>query len=110
MVEAENAVLRERVEQLERLLADHYAPPVEWRLTQHEARVFGVLRARELATKDAILAGLYGHLAGDAPEAKIVDVFICKLRKKLQPFGIVIETIWGQGYRLAAESRARVAA
>jgi len=44
---------------------------------------------------------LYGGM--DEPEAKIIDVFICKLRKKL---GTVcdgeqyIQTVWGSGYRL----------
>ncbi len=37
----------------------------------------------------------------DEPEAKIIDVFICKLRKKLSAYTAgknYIETVWGQGY------------
>ncbi len=36
----------------------------------------------------------------DEPEIKIVDVFVCKLRKKLTSAGFEtpIETVWGQGY------------
>ena len=46
-----------------------------------------------------------GHLYGgmDEPDQKIIDVFICKLRKKLmQASGgkDYIETIWGRGYVL----------
>jgi two-component system cell cycle response regulator CtrA len=47
------------------------------------------------------LNNLYGGL--DEPEAKIIDVFICKLRRKLsrasngQDF---IQTVWGRGYIL----------
>ena len=39
----------------------------------------------------------------DEPDIKIVDVFVCKLRKKLAEAsgGLdYIETIWGQGYML----------
>jgi len=54
-----------------------------------------------LVTKNAFLDHLYGGI--DEPEIKIIDVFICKLRKKLEdaldgePF---IETVWGRGYRV----------
>ena len=51
-------------------------------------------------TKEMFLNHLYGGL--DEPEAKIIDVFICKLRKKLSANGghDYIETIWGRGYTL----------
>jgi two-component system cell cycle response regulator CtrA len=42
----------------------------------------------------------------DEPEMKIIDVFICKLRKKLQVFGAghLISTVWGRGYMLRDEA------
>jgi two-component system, cell cycle response regulator CtrA len=38
----------------------------------------------------------------DEPEVKIIDVFICKLRKKLAQAGVenVIGTVWGRGYMM----------
>ena len=39
----------------------------------------------------------------DEPEPKIIDVFICKLRRKLEVAGargVSIDTVWGQGYIL----------
>ena len=50
------------------------------------------------------------HLAscpGEYPEThpKIIDVQICKMRRKLTPIGISIETVWGEGYRLAGDAR-----
>ena len=38
----------------------------------------------------------------DEPEVKIIDVFICKLRKKLAQAGAgdLIGTVWGRGYVL----------
>jgi two-component system cell cycle response regulator CtrA len=49
-------------------------------------------------SKEAILDHLYGGL--DEPNPKIIDVFICKIRKKLQAMGVedFIETNWGRGY------------
>jgi two-component system cell cycle response regulator CtrA len=54
-------------------------------------------------TKEMFLAHLYG--GRDEPEMKIIDVFICKLRRKLSDAGAagIIETVWGRGYTIAAE-------
>jgi two-component system cell cycle response regulator CtrA len=59
------------------------------------------------------LSHLYGGM--DEPETKIIDVFICKLRKKLASASVgknYIETIWGRGYvmREQAEAAARISA
>ena len=55
-------------------------------------------------TKEMFLAHLYG--GQDEPEMKIIDVFICKLRRKLSDAGAppVIETVWGRGYTIANEA------
>ncbi len=57
-----------------------------------------VLRKGMVLTKEAFLNHLYGGM--DEPEMKIIDVFICKLRKKLALAGAdnVIGTVWGRGY------------
>lgn len=54
-------------------------------------------------TKEMFLAHLYG--GRDEPEMKIIDVFICKLRRKLAEAGAppVIETVWGRGYTIATD-------
>ncbi len=59
-----------------------------------------VLRKGMVLTKEAFLNHLYGGL--DEPEMKIIDVFICKLRKKLAAAGAdnMIGTIWGRGYMI----------
>jgi two-component system cell cycle response regulator CtrA len=51
-------------------------------------------------TKEAFLNHLYGGL--DEPEMKIIDVFICKLRRKLAEAGAdnLIGTVWGRGYMM----------
>jgi two-component system cell cycle response regulator CtrA len=59
------------------------------------------LRKGTTLTKEMFLNHLYGGM--DEPELKIIDVFICKLRKKLAQATSgdnYIETVWGRGYVL----------
>jgi two-component system cell cycle response regulator CtrA len=59
------------------------------------------LRKGTTLTKEMFLNHLYGGM--DEPELKIIDVFICKLRKKLTSAtggDSYIETVWGRGYVL----------
>lgn len=109
-LEAENRRLSERVEQLEALLGMDIEPAQWLGLTAAEARVFGYLLQRGSASKGQIHTALYAYRAGDHPELKIVDVFVCKLRRKLKPAGIEIATMWGTGYAIDAENRARAQA
>ena len=59
------------------------------------------LRKGTTLTKEMFLNHLYGGM--DEPEVKIIDVFICKLRKKVEQAtggDSFIETVWGRGYVL----------
>ncbi len=72
-------------------------------LTGKEYRILELLSLRKgtTLTKGQFLNHLYGGI--DEPELKIIDVFICKLRKKLAKAagGLdFIETVWGRGYVL----------
>lgn len=51
-----------------------------------------------------------GDSARDETDPKMVDVMICKLRKKLRPHKIEIETMWGLGYLISAPHRERAVA
>ncbi|TPG61439.1 DNA-binding response regulator, partial [Roseomonas nepalensis] len=71
-------------------------------LTGKEYAILELLTLRKgmVMTKEAFLNHLYGGM--DEPEVKIIDVFICKLRKKLAQAGCedLIGTVWGRGYVL----------
>ena len=72
-------------------------------LTGKEYAIVELLALRKGATltKEMFLNHLYGGL--DEPEIKIIDVFVCKLRKKLMKYldgENYIETVWGRGYVL----------
>lgn len=69
------------------------------------------LRKGSTLTKEMFLNHLYGGI--DEPELKIIDVFICKLRKKLATASDgenYIETVWGRGYVLRNPSEETEAA
>ena len=72
-------------------------------LTGKEYQMLELLSLRKgtTLTKEMFLNHLYGGM--DEPELKIIDVFICKLRKKLAEATAgqnYIETVWGRGYVL----------
>jgi len=80
-------------------------------LTGKEYQMLELLSLRKgtTLTKEMFLNHLYGGM--DEPELKIIDVFICKLRKKLaEATGgqNYIETVWGRGYVLRDPTAAEV--
>ncbi len=85
------------------------------RLTGKEYQMLELLSLRKgtTLTKEMFFNNLYGGM--DEPVIKIIDVFICKLRKKLAIASNgkdYIETVWGRGYALREPSRdeARISA
>lgn len=107
-LETENDALRSRVRDLEALCGITFDAPPHLGLTGTEARMFGMLLKLPLVRKEAVMAALYGLRSdGECAEPKIVDVYACKLRVKLKPYGIAISTQWGQGYYLAPDDKAR---
>ena len=76
-------------------------------LTGKEYQMLELLSLRKgtTLTKEMFLNHLYGGM--DEPELKIIDVFICKLRKKLANASQgknYIETVWGRGYVLREDA------
>jgi len=85
---------------------DAHTVDVDGRPVHLTGKEYGILELLSLRkgttlTKDMFLNHLYGGM--DEPELKIIDVFICKLRKKLAAAtdgANYIETVWGRGYVL----------
>lgn len=74
-------------------------------LTKREYGIMELLATRKgsVLTKDMMINHLYGGLGKDEPGQGIIDVFMCKLRKKLSEAtegDNYIETVWGRGYTL----------
>ena len=69
--------------------------------TEYKILAFLAQRQGNTLTKEMLLNHLYSGM--DEPEIKIIDVFICKLRKKLAAASggrNYLETVWGRGYML----------
>jgi len=87
---------------------------VAGKLLDFTSKEYGILELLSLrkgttVTKDMFLNHLYG--GKDEPELKIIDVFICKLRKKINEATggeNYIETVWGRGYVLHDPARSEV--
>lgn len=82
-------------------------------LTTNEASILELLSDGMVRSKEQIMSALYWDRIAedDTPEIKIVDVWVCKIRKKIAGSGVVIETVWGTGYRVGtADILGKVAA
>lgn len=68
---------------------------------EFDVLAFLAMRRGVTVTKDMFLDHLYGGI--DEPEVKIIDVFVCKIRRKLKALtggDPLIQTVWGRGYVL----------
>lgn len=105
LLEEENRQLREAAEAL-------VVFPRSWGLAEMEVKFLSALmRSRTgCLSKEALLTALYG-LEWDVQE-KIIDVWACKVRKKLAATGLPLQvrTVWGRGYELPSEARAELVA
>jgi two-component system cell cycle response regulator CtrA len=112
-LEAELDVAHEKIRALnDQFLHASYEAPLELELTATEERVFAMLAKREqISSKEQLMFSLYsGRATDEEPEPKIVDVMVCKIRRKIAPFGLTIETAWGRGYVMPKASRDKLAA
>lgn len=105
LAESQDAQVNE-VGRLRALLSDSTAVlPADWRLTRTEESIFRAMLARDYAS-----AGVIAEVAGTAtPQSARVHVH--RIRQKLAPKAIEIETVAGKGWRLIGrEHWARVLA
>jgi two-component system, cell cycle response regulator CtrA len=98
---------------LDTKVAEINGTPLHLTVKEYQILELLCLRMGMTQTKDMVLNHLYGGM--DEPEMKIIDVFICKLRKKLTNASggkDFIETIWGRGYvmRQQGQAEARISA
>lgn len=78
-------------------------------LTGKEFEVFKLLfdRRPKVMSKEIIFAALY-DLSNEEVEIKIVDVYVCKINKKIKPLGVSVLNSWGKGYWLNFEAEVPV--
>jgi DNA-binding response OmpR family regulator len=77
----------------------------KWKLTPGEAMVMNMLVARQSASRISLMTALHGADWGDRV-VKIIDAYICRIRKKV--VGVEITTLHGQGYAMSPGWRKHV--
>ena len=103
-LQEENAILREQVARLRKALSPLRSVAF-FKLSKSEERIFSILLRQGYVSRSSILDFLYLERDEDEPYEKILDVFVCRLRKKLGKYGISVQTVWGQGYALTKQMR-----
>jgi DNA-binding response OmpR family regulator len=101
----------EKIRQLEReLYGKDYVPPIKLRLSQTQAAMLGTLLRYDRVVSHELLfeATRTYRTTKIEPDPKLVHVQLFKLREKLRPFQLVIETVCGFGFRLSADTRKRL--
>lgn len=78
-------------------------------MTKGQAKLLRVLMAARAASRETLFAALYSDKL-EQPDIKILDTVTCNIRPKLSRHGISIKTVWGQGYALSPENKARIEA
>jgi hypothetical protein len=70
-------------------------------LTRLETRLMRCLYEHRdrIVAKSAAMDALYFDRPHEEPGIKIVDILVCKIRRKIAGSDYAIETVWGQGYR-----------
>jgi two-component system, cell cycle response regulator CtrA len=99
--------LREQVRQYKDALGGSLRWPAEWGLTPSESAILGVLVAREIASKQALLIALYADRS-DPPADETIRRFVSTLRKKLEGHAVTIHTAHNTGWCMARADRARL--
>jgi len=79
-----------------------------FQLTKSESRLVAALMRHGNVVGKATLHTAIADHGLPASNPKIVDVFVCKARKKLSPFGIEIDTVWGRGYSMGPDAIAAI--
>lgn len=96
----ENELLRERIRQLEEIIAPQVEIPPSFRLTPTESRIFRSLKTGRVMSRNSLLTLLYSDRAEPPENELIVNSFICHIRRKIEPFGLKIECSYGVGWWL----------
>ncbi len=106
---SERDLLSMEVEYLRGQLADEdIVFPSSWHMSRSERLLMRGLMRRSILTREGAMALLYSGRGGDEPGDKILDVFICRLRRTIESDGIRILNRHGEGFYLTAAMKARV--
>lgn len=98
-----------RIRDLESSTFDEYIAPLSLKMTRKENCILRLLLTRDVVSRNLAMLALYNSdYRRDPPDARIVDVFVSNVRKKLVNVPATIQTIWGTGWALSREDKDRI--
>lgn len=103
-----NQLLRDRVVELEALLGLKRTVPRALGFTPREEEIVGLLLKLENISREQMMVAMYGDRP-EPPDWRILDTFMCRVRKRLRRADIDIVTVWGRGWLLTKENKAKLA-
>ena len=109
--EYERDLLKEEIALLKReMFGAEWVSPAELGLTaaQHAIVAAMVMNDRVLSEQFLFDASRVRHTFVEELKSKLICVMVSHIRKKLRPFGLEIRTVYGRGYCLTPETRARL--
>lgn len=105
---ADRETLIERIIQLEDSAGMDFTPdPNIIRTTSLESKFLGALIHHDLLLTERAIILIYG-MREEAPEDRIFDVLLTRLRRKLAVYGVLVYTVWGRGWSMSEADRATV--
>ena len=110
-LQAQNAILQGKLASIRRCLLEPPLDAPEWGLDHLQAALFAILARAALhgnwVSKEAICHLIYGPRSTQV-DPNTIESHVSKLNKKVQPFGVRIESRRQQGYRLDEVTRAGI--
>jgi DNA-binding response OmpR family regulator len=74
--------------------------PVSLSFREHALLTFLVEHQGEVHDRQRLLTALLGETEGEPIHERTIDVYLQRLRRRLSPYGEVVRTVRGRGYRL----------
>jgi DNA-binding response OmpR family regulator len=109
--EEERDLLREEIALLKReRYGSDWMPPLELGLTSGQQAIVAAMVVNDRVLPEQFLfdASRVRNSFAEELKSKLICVMVSHIRKKLRPFGLEIRTVYGRGYCLAPETRARL--
>jgi len=100
-------LLEERIAELTAALGQTQSYVAVLGITRMQDRMVGALMRMQVVRRDT-MATVMWYDAKDARDLKGIDVYMMKLRRRLTPQGIAVDTHWGIGWSMPNFSKARV--
>lgn len=76
-------------------------------LTKNECEILSAIVDHGRISREQLFVRVWGARR-DPPDPQIIDVHLCRIRKRLKPYGMRIKTLWGAGWEMSKDDCERV--